>query len=446
MLAVSDMRPVDRVDCDLVVVGGGAAGVATAVTAARQGLKTVLVERYGFCGGGAVAGHSGTVCGLYEASDKSNAKPEQVVFGFADEFVKRLETLGGLADPVQYGKTFTRVHDPLAWREAADSLLVEAGVTVIYHAVATQALVEGGELIEGVRLWTKQGPVDVHAKLTVDASGDADLVAMSGFPSFVGDNGRVQNPTMIFRLLGIDNQAFLETYGADTIMPAEVSALIAKANSSGNYDLPRAKIWLFQTTRPGELLCNCTRIIGSDGRELNPLFWRDFTDAETQGRLQAREYARFFKDHLVGCDASYMNDTAVQVGVRQTRQIEGVEKLMNADIVAGTKFANGIAKSPWPIELHAGQKPKVEWLLDDVYEIPYGCFVPERGENLLAVGRCLSAEHEAVASARVTAQCFSYGHAIGHAATIAVKDKVAPRTISGADIRLILNRENAQLN
>ena len=158
-----------------------------------------------------------------------------------------------------------------------------------------------------------------------------------------------------------------------------------------------------------------------------------------------REYARFFRDHLKGCEDAFVNDTGVQVGVRQTRQAEGVALLRNEDVVTGRKFADGIARSPWPIELHSGAKPKVEWLLNDVYEVPYGCFVPKRGENLLVAGRCLSAEHEAVASARVTAQCFSYGHAIGHAAAIAVKENLSPRALDGADLRLVLNRDGALL-
>jgi hypothetical protein len=441
-----DKRETPRLDADVVVVGGGAAGVAAAVTAARQGLKVTLVERYGFCGGGAVAGHSGTVCGLYEATDDRNAKPRQVVFGFADEFVRRLEAAGGLTEPVLYGKTYTRVHDPLVWREVADALLLEAGVDVIYHAVATGVRTDGGERIEGIELWTKQGTLDLRAGLVIDASGDADVVAMAGLPSFVGDNGRVQNPTMIFRLLGVDVERFLAAYGQDTIMPESVSDLIKAKHNSGEYHLPRAKIWLFTTTRPNELLCNCTRVVGSDGRELNTLYYRDFTEAEIEGRRQAREYARFFRDNLVGCESVYVNDTGVQVGVRQTRQMTGVSMLMNADVVQGRKFRDGIARSPWPIELHAGAKPKVEWLLNDYYEVPFGCFVPERGEGLLSAGRCLSAEHEAVASARVTAQCFSYGHAIGHAAAIAVRERIAPRSIDGSDIRMLLNRDGAQLN
>ena len=438
-----DCRPVQKLDADVLVVGGGAAGVAAAVTAARRGLRVTLVERYGFCGGGAVAGMSGTVCGLYAATDDRTAPPEQMVFGFADEFVRLLEAKGGLTPPMRYGKTFTRVHDPLVWREAADHLLREAGVRLLFHAVIVGALLEG-DRVDGAVAWSKEGPIELRAKLTVDASGDADLVAMAGFPSFVGDQGRVQNPTMIFRLGGVDTARFLAAYGSDTIMPDAISEML-RAHHGKGYFLPRAKIWLFTTTRPNELLCNCTRIVGPDGRELNTLFARDFTDAELEGRRQAREYARFFRDRLTGCESSYVVDTGTQVGVRQTRQAQGIATLANTDILAGRKFADAIARSPWPIELHAGAKPRVEWLLDDWYEVPFGCFVPERGEGLLVAGRCLSAQHEAVASARVTAQCFSYGHAIGHAAAMCIESRTEPRALDGREVRERLDRDGARL-
>jgi FAD dependent oxidoreductase len=438
-MIVADRREHQKLERDLIVVGGGAAGVATAVTAARQGLRVLLVERYGFCGGGAVAGLSGTVCGLYQASDNEDRPPEQVVFGFADEFCRALDNRGGLGPILRYGKTYTRVHDPIMWRETADALLTAAGVEIIYHAVATAALVEGGEKIEGVRLYTKQGPVDAYAPVIVDASGDADIVAMAGLPNFIGHEGHVQNPTMIFRLMGVDVARFTAAYGSDTIMPPAVSAMIEAAG------LPRTKIWLFPTTHPDELLCNCTRITGADGRELNTLYHRDFTEAEIEGRRQMRRYADFFRANLAGCEASFVEDTGVQVGVRQTRQMEGRQKLANADILAGRKFADGIALSPWPIELHSGARPRVEWLLEDHYEVPFGAFVPARGEGLLAAGRCLSAEHEAVASARVTAQCFAYGHAIGHAATLILREKLLASQIDGVALRALLNRDGARL-
>lgn len=443
---VMDARPAGRIDCDVLVVGGGAAGVAAAVTAARQGLSVTLLERYGFCGGGAVAGLSGTICGLYEASESDTAAPHQIVFGFAEEFVRTMSARHGLTGPVRYGRTFTRVHDPLVWRESADELLAGAGVRVLLHTLVTDVLADGGERIEGVMAWTKQGRVAVRAAVTIDASGDADLIALAGLPFTVGHEGRVQNPTMIFRLQGVDIARFLATYGPDSILGADVMQAIVAANASGRYRLPRAKVFLFETPRPGELLCNATRIVGRDGRELNPILVADITEAEIEGRRQVREYERFFRDHLSGCEQAWVNDTGVQVGVRQTRQVAGVATLANDDVVTGAKRRDGVARSPWPIELHSGDKPRLSWLYQDYYEVPYGCFVPQRGEALLVAGRCLSAQHEAMASARVTAQCFGYGHAIGHAAVIAVRERVAPRTIRGEDLRTVLNRDGARLD
>ena len=445
-MKIIDKRVVDNISTDVVVVGGGAAGVAAANTIANQNLKVVLIEKYGFCGGGAVAGLSGTICGLYEASDKLQNKPKQAVFGFTDEFAKMLEKKGGLTEPIAYGKTFTRVHDPLVWKETADIFLQNTNITTIYHAVVIKTLVEGNDKIEGVQVWSKQGTFNIRSKITIDASGDADVIAMAGLPNFIGDKGKVQNPTMIFKISGVDIETFKQTYGLNSIMPQEVTDLIIKMNKDNRYKLPRAKIWLFSTTKSNELLCNCTRIIGEDGRELNSLYYKDFTEAETQGRKQIREYAKFFKENLKGCEKSFITDTGTQVGIRQTRQVDGVYKLKNSDVINGKKFKDGIARSPWPIELHSGNKPKVEWLLDDVYEVPLNCFIPKNGEGIIAAGRCLSAEHEAVASARVTAQCFSYGHAVGHAASISIRENMLLRDIKGENVREILNKEGARLD
>jgi len=441
-----DERKVDNISTDVIVVGGGAAGVAAAHTISKQNLKVILIEKYGFCGGGAVAGLSGTICGMYEASDKLQNKPKQAVFGFTDQFAKMLEQKGGLTEPIAYGKTFTRVHDPLVWKETADVFLQNKNITTIYHAVVIKTLVEGNDKIEGVQVWSKQGTFNIKSKITIDASGDADVIAMAGLPNFIGDKGKVQNPTMIFKISGVDIETFKQTYGLNSIMPQEVTDLIIKMNKDNRYKLPRAKIWLFTTTKPNELLCNCTRIIGEDGRELNSLYYKDFTEAETQGRKQIREYAKFFKENLKGCEKSFVTDTGTQVGIRQTRQVDGVYKLKNSDVINGKKFKDGIARSPWPIELHSGNKPKVEWLLDDVYEVPLNCFIPKNGEGIIAAGRCLSAEHEAVASARVTAQCFSYGHAVGHAASISIKENMLLRDIKGENVREILNKEGARLD
>ena len=128
MAHVSDERPRQNLKTDILVVGGGAAGLAAACTAARAGARVLLLEKYGFCGGAAVAGLSGTVCGLYAATDNRSAAPEKVVFGFADRFLDVMKMKSGITDPIRYGKTFTHSHDPLVWREAGDHLLEESGV------------------------------------------------------------------------------------------------------------------------------------------------------------------------------------------------------------------------------------------------------------------------------------------------------------------------------
>lgn len=443
---MTDLRDPMRISCDVLVVGGGAAGVAAAATASRKGLKTILVERYGFCGGGAVAGMSGTLCGIYAATNRQNASPEKVAHGFVDDFISAMERRGGLGDPVKYGLTWTRVHQPLVWRETADALLEAAGVKLFFHTVVVGVQSDDKAHIGGVIAWTKQGPLEIVANVTIDASGDADVAAMAGLPTFIGSEGRVQNPTMIFRLGGVDVARFREAYGEDTMMPSEVSNAIVDANATGKYALPRSKIWLFPTTQPNELLCNCTRVVGRDGRELLTLLADDFTEAEIAGRLQVREYANFFKDTLVGCEKSFVIDTGPQVGVRQTRQVEGQKKLTNDDVVRGAKYPDGIAVSAWPIELHAGHKPRIEWLLDDVYEVPFGCLVPAEGTGLFVAGRCLSAQHEAMASARVTAPCFAYGQATGVAAFISIRDGIPTSAVQGEMVRELLNRDGAQLS
>lgn len=417
-------------EVDVLVVGGGASGVAAATVTAEFGCSTILVERYGFCGGAAVAGLSGTICGLFLASDL--AKPKQVVFGFAERFRSELEMRGGVTKPQKYGKTFVVTHDPLKWRETADSMLTAAGVRVLFHTVVVAVIMDGDRHV-GAVIESNAGRSVILAKRTVDASGDAAVVARAGHPWHFGDQGRIQNPTMFFRLGGVDVDRFVAHWGEDTISPPEVVEAITAADR-GNYDLPRKKIWIFPTTQPGELLVNATRLSARDGSLLNVVDPENWTVAEIDGRRQVREYARFLATHVNGCERSFVIDTGVECGVRQTRSIEGVQTLKNDDVVVGTKRRGSICRSPWPIELHAGDKPKLHWLLDDYYDVPYGALVPLVGENIVVAGRCLSAEHEALASARVTAQCFEYGHAAGVAVKLSISSGTSLRSLDPATI------------
>ncbi len=232
---------------------GAAKPASLRFTAARAGARVLLLEKYGFCGGAAVAGLSGTVCGLYAATEGATKPPEQVVFGFADRFIGVMKEKGGIIEPQRYGNTYTLTHDPLVWREAGDHFLAEAGAHVLFHTTVIDVLTEDEE-VRGVLAWTKQSRAEIPAKLTIDASGDADVAALGGFETFMGQDGKVQNPTMLFRVMGVDVERLRARYGSDTIMGDEVSQMIRNLHNHREYDLPRSKIFLFSTPRPNELL------------------------------------------------------------------------------------------------------------------------------------------------------------------------------------------------
>ncbi len=406
-------------EVDVVVVGGGAAGVAAATVAAESGLSVVLVEKYGFAGGAAVAGMSGTICGMYLATREASEPPRLAVGGFTTRFAGLLSDRGGLTRPQRYGLTWTSAHDPLMWREVADDLMTAAGVRVLYHCAVTAVVMDGDRHL-GVVVESNAGRVVIAARRTIDASGDAAVVARAGGAYTFGADGRIQNPTMFFRLAGVDTDRFWAGYGEDTICPTWVSEAIVAARADGA-DLPREKIWIFRTTRPGELLVNATRLAGPRSRVLNVIDPEDFTYAEIQGRRQVRSYAALLRDRVPGCEEAFVVDTGVEVGIRQTRSIRARTMLTNEDVVECRKRPDGIVRSPWPIELHDGARPRLHWLLEDTYDVPYAALVPERGRGLVVAGRCLGAEHEALASARVTAQCFEYGHAAAQATIVSLR-------------------------
>lgn len=404
----------DEREYDVIVVGGGAGGIAAASTSARLGRKTLLIEKNGFLGGAAVAGLSGTLCGMYTSSKEKKA--EQIVFGFCDEFVGEMKKVGGVTPPQKYGNTFVVTHDPLKYKMISEQMVLDSGAEILLHACMIAAFQENG-CVKSVIVNTKSGYLRCNARQFIDASGDGDLAFRSGFAYTVGDHGKIQNPTMIFRMGNVDLKKLKLFWGEDTLSPAIVTDQLREARLWG-MDLPREKVWIFPMPNGHEVLMNTTRIVGADSRELNVLNEIDYSEAEIEGRKQQADYARFFRENIEGFETAYTVDTGCEVRVRQTRSITGIEKLTNNDVIQCAKPGNGIVKSCWPIELHSGEKPKVHWLLDDYYTVPMGALVPIDSQNLVVCGRCLCAEHEALASARVTAQCFEYGKA---AANIAVK-------------------------
>ncbi|MEM6824847.1 MAG: FAD-dependent oxidoreductase [Pseudomonadota bacterium] len=418
---------------DVVVLGGGPAGIAAATTAGEAGLSTLLIERLGFCGGAAVSGMSGTICGLFNTvDDPSIAQPQQLIFGFAERMRVALEADGGLTAPQIYGKTWVTTHDCATYKKVATDVLRDAGVQVLYHTEMVDVLT-ADDAVTGLILHTRSGFTRVEARRFVDCSGDADIVFRMGMPTTKGNNGAIQNPSMMFKIGNVDLPRYLDYWGTDTISPPKVVEKLEARD-----ELVRKKVWLFPTVNPGEILVNGTKITGFDGRALDVTDPVDHSEAEQFSIYQAKAFFRFLKEEIPGCEDAYFIDYGQEVGVRQTRSISGVERLTNEDVVGKRKRRDAIARSSWPIELHYGAKPKTEWLVDDYYDVPFGTLVPREGRNVIVAGRCLSAEHEALASCRVTAQCFEYGRAAALATVISLESGVAYLEIDGVEIATLM--------
>lgn len=422
-------------DVDVVVVGGGPSGVAAAVTAAKQGMKTLIIERYGFFGGMSVAGLSGTVGGLYSSS--SDHKLEQIVHGFAGHFSNLLKSKEGIAEPFKFGHTALCVHDPLAWKETSDFLIQDAGVHVLFHTSFVDVIMEEN-VVKGVIIENKDGRSAIMGQVFIDATGDGDVAAKAGAPYTFGKDGSVQLPTMVCRMNQVNWDKALE------ITPHQVEELIDEAVSTGDYNLPRRHVFLFPSPRKQEALINATRIAGPNNEGLNGIYTKDLTWSEFEGRRQIREYERFLRNYVPGFENAYIIDSATQIGIRQTRTILGEYVLKNEDVIQARKFKTAIARSAWPIEAH-GKEVKIVHLDDDYYEIPFEVMLPQKIDQVITVGRCISAEHEALASARVTAQCFEEGFAAGYAASVSVSERITPKQVEIHDIRQFMITNGSEL-
>lgn len=408
---------------DVCVVGGGAAGLSAAVGAARGGLSVLLVEKYGFCGGATVAGLSGTICGLYSSGDR----PEQIVFGFAGEFHDALAKAGGVTPAIPFGRTKLVPHDSFIWKETADRLLQAAGVQTLYHTLFLDAFADDGE-VKTLVLQCLEGPVAVQPRCVVDASGDALVVHRLQGKTYLGRDGVVQTPTMIFRMGNVDMPAFLR------LDPREIDAQVSAAHKAGRYHLPRHHVYIFPMPNGREVLCNMTRITRPDGSVPVGISSADMTFAEMEGRLQARSYATFLQENVAGFEHAYLVETGTQVGIRQTRSIVGKTQLTNAHVMQAGKTAGAATFSAWPIEAHGAGELKIVYLDSDTYDIPFETLIPVSGKNLLVAGRCLSAEHEALASARVTAQCFGMGYSAGAACGLMLREKLTAQSLTGVAV------------
>jgi hypothetical protein len=377
------------------------------VTAARVGARTALIERYGFLGGMATAGMVSTVCGLYRTA--AAGPPEPLNEGLADEVARRLAAMPGCGAPFRRGRTHVLPYTPFAFACLADELAASAAALDVYLHTFLNGVETGARRIDAVRVTTWERTVELAARAVVDASGDAALTHLAGAATVTTPLAERQLPSLVFVLQHVDTDAL----GSGPRV-ALLRSLVA-AEQEGRLPKGAANLALGPSPQPGELVCKLT--LSGITEELPPS--RDFlTVAEQEGRRRALAVMDFLKT-LPAFSRAFVSHAAPQVGVRESRRVIGRYQLTRDDVLSGRKFDDGVARASWPIELWEEGRlgATYEWLDDRAhYDIPLRCLQARDVDNLFVAGRCMSATHEALGSARVIGTCLAAGAAVGRAA------------------------------
>jgi len=411
---------------EVVVLGGGPAGIAAAIAAGRSGRSTLLIERYGFLGGAGTAAGLSTFCGLHAVV---HGKHEQVVHGIAGDILARLRAMDGLNAPhLTIGNRITaQAYDISAFKIAADELLAEAKVEVLFHAFAAAAAMADADRIDAVLVETKSGRFAVRGRLFVDASGDGDLAAWAGAPYEVGDGaGNMLYPSTMFRINGVDPAKAGDAWEL-------IPELMERAERDGTATFPRKKPIVRPQRNPIEWRANLTQIKNPDGSAVSGIDARQLSYGEVEGRRQCWDVFQFIKRVTPGFERAYIVEIAPQIGIRETRRIIGEYVLTEQDILGCRDFDDAIGVNGWPVEAHVKGDVKFVFAPADsrgYNQIPYRIILPQKIENLLVVGRCASMSHEGQSSARVSGPCFVMGQAAGTAADLALADGVPPRRVN----------------
>ncbi|VWX58725.1 putative thiazole biosynthetic enzyme [Burkholderiales bacterium 8X] len=421
---------------DVVVVGGGPAGIAASVSAARRGARTLLVERYGFLGGMGTAGGVTNFAGLY---GKRDGRMTQLVHGVADELLERIDAMGGLNRPQDgmQGRIRVRSYDTSIYKCAADQLLLEAQVDLLFHALAAGVLMDGRRIV-GLAVETKSGRQAIRANAFVDASGDADIAAFAGVPFAVGDGaGSGLFPSTMFRVGHVEARQALEAVGEFKAINDLMSEALQR--NPGAYRFPREGAILRPQIDPREWRANVTQIRNAEGGAMNGVDARQLSDGEIEGRRQIVEYFRFLKAEVPGFAQSAIVEIAPQVGIRETRRIDGLYALTGEDILSSARFEDSIGINAWPMEMHAAGK--IEWAFPrdeqrSYNQLPWRMLVPAEVDNLLVAGRCASMTHEGQSAARASGGCFVMGQAAGTAAAGLGGARFADVDVAGLQRRL----------
>ncbi|MDR0639253.1 MAG: FAD-dependent oxidoreductase [Spirochaetaceae bacterium] len=449
------MKPLS--DYDVIVIGGGPAGAMAAIAAGRNGARTLVVEQYGFLGGALTSGGTGPQM-TYHAGTR------QVIDGIPGEFICRMVkegfSPGHMEDFAGYASSVTPF-DSEGMKLVLENMVMEAGAELLYHTMYSGCETRDGT-ITGVKLFSKNGFFDASAKIYIDASADADLSVHAGVSAEFGRgrDGLAQPMTMNMKLYNVDREKLmdyvlnnrndmLQTVPFDRLRKIPRTgiqggySLIWKARAAGKFTIDRDQILCFETNNPGEFIVNMSRIIKKSG--VDPF---DLSAAEIEGRRQCFELFRFLREYIPGFENSIMLSTGPNIGIRESRKMNGVYKLTEQDLLGNVMFDDAVAMGGYPIDIHSpdGIETSHAFLKPGSwYSVPYRSLISREITNLLVAGRCISVTHEALAAVRTTPLVMAIGQAAGTAAALAAKADTAVQSVDRATLRKTLIRDGAFL-
>lgn len=440
-----------KMEVDILVVGGGPAGIMAAQAASDDGLKVALIEGRSFLGGNLTIG--------LPILDFHSQKGNQIIKGLPDKFVNRLIDMKGATKiqrcPLHMSISFI---EPEEVKLAAINVMKENNVKVLLNAVCASAIM-ADDKIKGVIVESKGGREALLAKVIIDCSGDGDVAYQAGAKYEKGNkDGLMQPATLEFclRNVDIDKLRFSVADHPDLYKPEPIppeyyaenryfilvglKSLMKRAREDG-LNLPVDTTVIVTGIGEGEIWVNMTRVTGTDGTDPDSV-----TEAEFIARRQIDHLIKYFKNYVPGFENAYMSRTAPFIGIRETRRIIGKYTLTRDDIMHRRQFEDGIAVVSYPLDIHQpdGDGFSLEWS-GDCYDIPYRSLVPEKILNLLVAGRSISATHEAMASTRVMGPCMAMGEAAGRAAKISVRRDISPSEIDFGELREELLSNGAYL-
>lgn len=449
----------EQIRGDVIVIGGGPAGMCAAIAAAREGARVILVEQSNACGGMATRGLVGPFMTCYDRPAKV-----MIIRGLFEEIVNRMVERGYAIHPSQVhaGTGFTSwivlghehvtPFEPEGLKLIMDEMLDEAGVKVLYHTSFLRPILEGNAIV-GVLVSSKRGLDVIQGSVVIDCTGDGDVAQRCGCAYEMGNEElhQIQPATMFFHICDVDAaaleadiQAHLHTfYRKDGVNYRSLHWRVAEARANGDWTLQRVSIGIFRMPKPDEWCVNTSRIMNVDSTDNESL-----TRAEMEGRRQVDEILRFLRKYVPGCENARLKSTASCIGIRESRHIIGDCWLTGQDLIEGKVPEDSILLSANSVDVHGRFGPvsnEYVAIRGDYYGIPYRCLLPKGIEQLLVAGRCVSADSTAAGAIRVIPPCMGMGEAAGVAAALSIKRETTVRKLDVGVLRERLREKGVYL-